>query len=138
MNYEKEYEKMKKWASSKGYSVSEEYHNEDSVCFDSKTIYINSRQSIENMLYGIVHEAGHILIFSSMKHFLDKHPIYPYDIMDGRVKRSKKYSVCLVSEEIEAWKKGLGLAKRLKININKEKYFKIMVESVWSYIDYVR
>tara|TARA_B100001287_G_C22612354_1_gene495779 strand:+ start:359 stop:778 length:420 start_codon:yes stop_codon:yes gene_type:complete len=134
-DYNEEYEKVKSWAKSKGYYVSENNKNRDMVCFEERIIYINSRQSYENMLYAIIHESGHILTNNNIKYFLEKHPIYPYHITDGRVTKSKKYSVCLISEELEAWKRGLGLAKKLNIKIDKNNFFKIMIDSVWSYID---
>ena len=125
---------IEEWVNRKGYYVETSSTCQDEVCFNTKKIIINSRQSSKNMLYSLLHEAGHILIDKNTKSFLNRASIYPPIINDKRKKRSVKYRVSLISEELEAWKRGFTLAKKLKVNIDKEDYFDQMNKNVWTYI----
>ena len=125
---------VKDWAIKKGYSVETSANCEDEVCFDTKKIMINSRQSLKNMVYSILHEAGHILIDINTESFLNRASIYPPIIEDKRKTKSVKYRVSLISEELEAWRRGFLLSKRLGIKIDKEDYFDQMNKNVWTYI----
>ena len=50
------------------------------------------------------------------------------------LERSARYKVDVLSEEIDAWRKGKELANRLKIEIDEEKFYSVMTECVYSYI----
>ena len=53
------------------------------------------------------------------------------------LERSKKYKVDIMSEEIDAWRKGRELANRLDIYIDEEKYYKVQTECLYSYIQHL-
>ena len=44
----------------------------------------------------------------------------------------------LATEELEAWKRGEGLARRLGIKINEEKFDKVRSDAIMSYIEWAR
>jgi len=102
------------WAEAKGYEVVLKTDGEDSVCFENKRILIDSRSWPESKFYTLLHECGHLLIYQNRKSF-------------------QKDS--LISEELIAWKKGRGLARRLGLHIDKSRYDNTMVEAIMTYID---
>ena len=127
-------EVLKKWVSRKGYTVSECANISDEIDFFSKEIIINKNQTSKNKLYSLLHEAGHLMINNNISSFLNFVPLYPNYFYDGRTMRSRKYKVSVLCEEIEAWKKGIGIAKRLDIKIDKDDYLDYMSKNVWTYV----
>ena len=123
------------WAESKGYKVVLKTDGEDSICFESKQITIDSRPWPETRFYTLLHECGHLLIYQNRKSFQKDHPMYAVFTVDGRKSNSRAYKVSLVAEEFVAWKKGRELSRRLGLCINKTKYDETMVDAVMSYIE---
>ena len=121
------------WAEAKKYNVVFETDQEDRLCFDSKTIYINSRKHPETKYYTLLHEAGHLLVSQSWKSFDKDMPMYA-ESSDGRSEKGKAYLVSLLAEEIEAWKRGRRLSNKLKHYVNSEKYDQHITRNVSSYI----
>jgi hypothetical protein len=56
---------------------------------------------------------------------------------DGRKRKSEVYKVSLVGEEIEAWKRGRRLSKKMGHHIDDKKYDRVMAKWVYSYIKMV-
>ena len=123
------------WLVSKGYELVLETDAEDCVDFNTKTVYINSRNHSESRYYTLLHECGHILVAQSSKKFSKEMPMYARS-SDGRKARSKAYRVSTIAEEIEAWKRGRRLSYRMKHFIDEDKFDKQIAESVMSYIDW--
>jgi len=122
------------WLENKGFEVSYGTDLQDAVCFALKMVTINSRQRSESRYYTLLHEAGHVLISQTASKFEAEHPMYACS-SDRRVTKSKAYQVSLISEEIEAWKRGRRLAGRFNHKIDNEKYDRIMATCVMSYIE---
>lgn len=99
-----------------------------------KLIYISTGQTWQNRLYTLLHEIGHMKIYKKRKEWLDYFSCYACDETDGRKMRSISYQVSLVAEEIEAWKIGMKLGKKLGVHIDKNKYNAIMNKCIMSYI----
>lgn len=123
----------------KGYSVYFNTDDIDRVVFEDLEVFINSRLHPENKFYTLLHELGHIIVGESWPEFHADHPMYvhhPEARVDGRKERSYAYRVSLLSEEIEAWKRGRRFAKSLGFIIDDEKYDKYMTENIMTYIDW--
>ena len=125
------------WLHSKGYTIVESGGARDSIVFDDKEVLLNSQYKDENKFYTLLHECGHLITNLNKKPFLEKYPLYPSDVIDGRVMKSISYRVSLVSEELIAWEKGLALAKRLNLKVDTKNYHKCMTDSIWTYIKYI-
>lgn len=123
------------WAAGKNYQVKFATDEEDRLCFESKTIFINSRSHPETKYYTLLHEAGHLLISRAWKAFDKAMPMYASS-SDGRKERGKAYLVSLVAEEIEAWKRGRRLSSKLGHYIDDEKYDQHITNNVATYITY--
>lgn len=126
-------ELIKDWVSSKKYKVVCYTDADDRLDFETKTIYVDSRQHAESRFYTLLHECGHLLISQTASQFAADHPMYAFSC-DNRSSKSKAYQVSLVAEEIEAWKRGRRLAKRLNLKVNDTKFDRIMTDCVLSYI----
>jgi len=133
-------EKLIEWTNKKnvdvhfGHCLTDEYRPADSL------ITISTRFGEEKQLYAFLHECGHLLLGKDEKNYTKKYPssakMWQFN-SNKRLERSKKYKVDVVSEEIDAWRKGKEIAKRLDIHVNDENYYSFMSECVYGYILHV-
>ena len=125
------------WLEKKGWDLDIDYCCQDELRPESKQIMINGRQGIEKQMYSLLHECGHLLIQQNWTKYEKDYPatarMNTY-ATNRRLARTAKYKVDIISEEIEAWKRGKTLAKRLGIYINEEKYNALTSECVYTYI----
>ena len=137
-NFEVGIKKLTSWLKNKNWNIIFGNKLEDEMFPVEKYITINNKFKIENQLYACLHECGHLLLHENRNY----KNVYPnaYE-MDNKIKsKSKKkikpykYKVDVVSEEIDAWRKGKELAKKLKISINEQNYYDEMTKYVFTYI----
>jgi len=86
------------WAESKGFSVFFEKDGGNDICFESKSIEIKSTKSLEEKIYILSHECGHILANKKKKY---NHP--------------KSEKIERIAEEISAWEKGEKILIKLNV-----------------------
>jgi|GEM_PF-1548629 len=100
---------------------------------EEKTIYINSRQSLEKQLFVLLHECGHLLIDdrSESTELRFKHGYYTED---KNVRRRFVHRCTVVEEEFEAWHRGRKLATKLGIQINDERFSALKAWMLKSYM----
>lgn len=117
------------WADEKGYHVTLEKNGDDSICYISKIIEINNSMPPKTQVIRLLHECGHVLIFENGS---------PYNFERKRVlpEDSTPFKVFTVIEEVEAWKRGKELAKRLNIPIEDEEWEGNMVKAIKKYINW--
>ena len=126
------------WVAKKNYSVVFDYCVQDEFSSADNCISVNTRQNIENQLYTLLHECGHLILHNNENLYNKNYPssakmaCYSRNI---RLERSPKYKVDVLSEEIDAWRKGKDLANRLDVYIDEEKYYSMMTKCVYSYIN---
>jgi len=129
--------KLIEWVEAKNWEVLFGNNVIDEMTQFDRTITISTRSKIENQLYACLHECGHLLIHIN-KNFSKKYPnSYRIDTLPTKhrgLARSHKYQVDVIAEEIEAWRKGKILAKRLGIYINENNYNDEMSKYVFTYI----
>ena len=133
MGFHEGFDRVVEWLDKRGYEVYIGTDVEDSVWYANKRIYINSRQHIQNRLYALLHECGHILVNDN------RDRVYELSYQatgEGRVRPSKQKRVAILAEEFEAWKRGERLADRLGIEINTEKYDQERTRAIMSYIEW--
>ena len=109
------------------------------VIFDRKvgnfycgnTITINACQNLKYQLHTLLHEAGHALIRTDQKIFVQKYP--------GLQKRknSKSFKLDTLREEFEAWNRGYKLAGRLNIELDETTWKKHSEECLHDYVKWV-
>jgi hypothetical protein len=116
------------WADSYGYQVAFVAYGEDSICDSAKYIEINSNNTLETQLYCLLHECGHLLIHNNGSTFNF------FKISKNFSEKSNTHKVFRVIEEIEAWKRGRGLAKRLCINIDEDAWNRRICSAIKKYM----
>lgn len=129
--------KLQRWAESKGYYVDIFGNCEDYIDSNTKEIHICSRQTLENQLYGLVHECGHLLIHHNRESYKKNFPLNFQREIHGKkhTLRSKRGKVDEIAEEIEAWRRGKSLMKRLGIWYDEKKFDKLAADCVFTYVE---
>lgn len=127
---EKSLKKIEEWLNKKGFSLVLMGNTFDWMDFYNKDVYISTRQSKENQLYGLLHECGHVLIQSSPK-YENRYPVI--NKTNKKLRSTNNFKLEILKEEIEAWDRGKQLAKRLGIKINEKKFDKLSVKCLKSY-----
>lgn len=125
------------WVNNKNYNVEFDYCIRDEFRPAEKTIAVNTRQGIENRLYTLMHECGHLLLQVNEKRYEKRYPSsakMSYCNSNVKLERSPKYKIDILSEELDAWRKGKDLANRLDIYYNEENYYNVMSKCVYSYV----
>ena len=116
------------WAYDRGYSVFFERNGDDSICDNSKIISIKNTVTKESQLFTLLHECGHLLIYKNGDVFNLN------DIRASYSEGSQIYKTYRVIEEIEAWKRGRQLAKRLNISIDQDRWDRAISRAITKYI----
>ena len=111
----------------KGYSLEIDEDGDDSIDLLEKIIFINSKRSVEQKFFTLMHECGHILVMEN-----DYFEIRKLSSNSGA--KTKKKAVFTVIEETEAWKRGYLLCKRLGVEINKEKWDRAVSAAIMNYM----
>ena len=117
------------WANEKGYHVELIEGGDDAICQESKIIEINSSSKTETQIIRLLHECGHVLIFENDSAFKFKEK-------RSYSQSSVGYKVFAVIEEVEAWKRGRDLARRLSVPIEEQSWEKDMVTALKKYINW--
>lgn len=103
----------------KGFDVEFISSNESShVCFRTNTIYLNKKSSLELICYTFLHEIGHVLAMSRKKTYAERFGL----VFVGFGASTLTSRVVQIEEEYDAWEKGLKLAKKLGLKLNRRKF----------------
>lgn len=127
-NHEDSINSLAYWFQKKGYYVEIDRQGLDAIDRVSKFVSINSTRTKETQVHIMLHEAGHLLI-SESDTVMDVD-----EVLNNYSEKSKIHKTFTVIEEVEAWKRGLSLAKRLGIEINKEKWNKDVARAIRKYM----
>lgn len=94
---------------------------------DEKIIIYNASGSYKTQLYSLLHEAGHFLQGKS-RNFTVHNLIY----QDKIYTKYQKYR--LLEQEMDAWDRGLKLAKKLGIPVDEIHYRKTAAHFIMCYV----
>ena len=131
MDHESSISTIMHWIERRGYYIEMVRNGDDAVDRESKIMSINSSRSLETQLHIMLHECGHILVYEN-----DSIVNGAEEVLTKYSDNSKIFKIFTVIEEIEAWKRGLSLAKRLGIPINKKKWNKDVARAIGSYMEW--
>ena len=98
---------------------------------DKRRITVNGRLAPESQLFVLMHECGHHLIGRPSP---EERFGTGYQAADPNVKRTTLHRVDVVDEELEAWARGLKLAKRLGVEVDLDRYNRTRSEYVKTYL----
>lgn len=108
--------KILSWCAKRSISVT--FSNTAENYRDGSEIVISGRMSERRKVVYLLHECGHWLI-DSKKECKRFGTGYPSQHL-SRVNKTFSYRSSVVFEELEAWKRGWDLGKRLKVRVTKE------------------
>ena len=127
--------RLLEWIKKKGYSL-----KDGNGCLydpNKKTIFISKRLKSKNKLYSTLHECGHLLVQQNTFSYEKRYKSQVEGLFDKRKCRSVRWRVDFLKEEYDAWDRGYRLAKRLKIPINRERYYDYASECLATYCRWV-
>lgn len=101
----------------------------DSAWPDSNRIIIQKDRKSEVTFYYFLHELGHMLICQNKNSYSDKYSA----IYDDFHANSQTHKVVRIEEELEAWKVGYKLARRLKLSVNRRNFEQIKSRCIMTY-----
>ena len=130
-------EKLSNYLDKKGVYLAK--GNFDAYFHEDKTVVYNYKlRNKTNRIYSILHEIGHHLAFTgNRKAYQRKFPVlYKQRFGEGKQnKNSNRYRMETVLEEHDAWKRGERVAKKLKLDIDVDKYYTYASRQVKTYYD---
>jgi hypothetical protein len=137
LEYQKCIEKLSNYLDKKGVYLAK--GNFDAYFHEDKTVVYNYKlRNKNNRIYSILHEIGHHLAFTgNRKAYQRKFPVlYKQRFGEGKQnKNSNRYRMETVLEEHDAWKRGERVAKKLKLDIDVDKYYTYASRQVKTYYD---
>tara|TARA_Y100000356_G_C11195084_1_gene254411 strand:- start:390 stop:818 length:429 start_codon:yes stop_codon:yes gene_type:complete len=137
LEYQKCIEKLSNYLDKKGVYLAK--GNFDAYFHEDKTVVYNYKlRNKTNRIYSILHEIGHHLAFTgNRKAYQRKFPVlYKQRFGEGKQnKNSNRYRMETVLEEHDAWKRGERVAKKLKLDIDVDKYYTYASRQVKTYYD---
>lgn len=120
------------WCTSKKIDV--QFGKKSGAIYDPNTrsITMTVHSGPEKQLFMLLHECGHHLIgFTKDDERFGKG--YPF-IGDSDVNTTFHHRLACLEEEIEAWHRGWKLSKRLKLELDRDRFDKVRVECLKGYI----
>lgn len=120
------------WCSSKGIVVNMAKKANGAYEPGSKVVTLSSRASPEKMFHYILHECGHHLI-GMEEHHERFGKGYPRG-GEPRAANNFEHRLACLEEEMEAWQRGWRLAKRLRIEADREEFDRTRSDCLRSYI----
>ena len=120
------------WCESRGISVSFVREPNGEYDLNDRSISINGRLAPETQLFILLHECGHSLIGTRQRRqrYGNGHSAVDVDL---RFARRLLHRIDVIDEELEAWHRGLKLAKRLGIQINVDRYNLVRARCIKAY-----
>lgn len=134
-------EKLVGYAEACGYSVEFKWgcHTRHSPM--DRTIYINSAYGLKRQYYILLHEISHMVLH--LKNTQSDGNEFPYIMhypglankkMKPQKEDSLRHMVCLVHEELDAWRKGIDLAHVLQLELDMYDYSQMAYRAAGTYI----
>jgi len=123
------------WAATKGYKVVGKWEEDAFYDKDKEIVYSLRTQNPKTQVYSLLHECGHALAFES-KGYKNRFPtLSKRRFKTAKVNsRTNTFRVESILEEYDAWARGLKLAERLGIEIDKEDYGNYASRNVMTYV----
>lgn len=124
------------WISKKGWNVIFEKGGENGVVPALRNVTINTAMSKSTMLYSILHEAGHISLFSKPG-YIEKYSDGYIRLAQGKNTKSLLHRMDVLAEELAAWDEGEEIAKGLSIEFDSSGYKAERNRSMKTYVEWV-
>lgn len=131
--YKDNIEKIVNYLNELKWSIDLNISSEQSQCIpEERRIIINEPTDID-ILYTLLHEAGHGILFDDLNYSNSFNELVIQDELPEEEK-SNLYHYQKLKEEMLAWENGLTIAISLELNIDEDDYDKTMAKSFMSYV----
>lgn len=104
----------------------------DFAAITDKKIVIKKDRRPEITFYIMLHEIGHMMLCQNRNMYNERYNA----VYDNFSRASMTHKIKLVEEELDAWKIGYKLAKRLKLYVNQRKFESVKVRCVSTYMSW--
>ncbi len=123
------------WATTKGYKVLGKWEEDAYYEEDKEIVYSLRTKKKKNQMYSLLHECGHALAYNSQGYKNRFPTMSKRRFKTAKVNpRTNAFRVEQIIEEHDAWVRGLKLARRLGIEIDKEDYNNYASRNVMTYV----
>lgn len=132
---EQSIDKIETWLAKKSFALlkSKLPSIQDEVDFERKVVFLSLRSNIQNQLYSLLHECGHIVL-RTKKDYEQRFAASVERENDSSKRETNRSIVEQIEEEILAWREGQNLATKLGIFVDDKKYYTYGYRWVMSYI----
>ncbi len=114
--------KIEDWLKQRGYELKP---GKAYVCYsDEKRVTYRPGDPVATQVHGLLHECGHVLINRTVARGRGTRYLRGYPCTRTRGARPNVSAADLVDEEISAWHRGFNLAKRLRIRLDADAYWR--------------
>lgn len=131
INWQKQLTTLERYVSSKKWTVRYlKKAKNDWADWERKRISLKKRANQEILFYIFLHELGHMLLFQNGRAYSSKYE----EVFDEFTGGTQPVSIARIEEELEAWRTGARLAKRLKLKTDRRNFEKVKSKYVMTYI----
>lgn len=131
INWSKQIKALEKYVKSKKWTV--RYTTKaknDWADWENKRISLKKRANLEVLFYVFLHELGHMLLLQNGRAYSSKYEVVFNEFAGG----TQPINITRIEEELDAWRSGVRLAKRLKLKIDRRNYEKVKSKYAMTYI----
>ncbi len=104
--------------------------NADTAIIHKSKIIIHKDRSKEIMFYMLLHEIGHMMLCQNNSMYTERYNA----VFEAFHRASLTHKIKRVEEELDAWKTGFKLSKRLKLYVNRRRFEQIKSRCVTTYL----
>lgn len=123
--------KLEKYCEKKGWTV--EYKKKphsDFAEWEAKKITLQITRRPDTLFYVFLHEIGHMLLIKNKQIYNAKYGA----IFNEFSRTSQTHKIAIVEEELEAWREGFNLAKKLELTVEQRKFERLRAKYVMTYM----
>lgn len=110
--------------------VSRKDPNADSAIVHKNKILIKKERSNELTFYVLLHEIGHMMLCQNNRMYDERYNA----VFEAFHSASLTHKIKRVEEELDAWKTGFKLSKRLKLYVNRRRFEQVKSRCVTTYL----
>jgi len=127
--------KVASFISKQGWNVIFEHGAMNCAEIGINNVVINSKEQRSNQLNIILHEAGHVVLFSK-KNYKELYPNGDRFLSARKKTRTLKHKIDIIREEIAAWDLAESLIKKLDISIDLDRFRRNRNKCIKSYLEW--
>lgn len=123
---------LERYCNKEGYRVVYKNVDIDAVYYEKKVFVMSDKLSDEISTYHLLHELGHLRVMRKKKTYKET---YKY-VFDNFSTSSLTHKIVTIQEELDAWREGLILARRLGLYIDRRKWEITKTKCISTYLSW--